>query len=355
MAETAADMAARRFGAAARNLERILAWRPGSDEAAYVLGICEQTRGRNQAADQAWARVTPGSSFLQRAVLAQLRLFHDTGRLASAEQLVLDAAKDPRNDPTELLVLLVPIYSQIGRSDDAARLIEDRWTALKGRGEATPDESIKLVRLHIELTSKTPPVENIRAYLDQVGRLAPEDDRVWLGRAHLAIQTEAHDEARRWLDACTRRRPDDIPVWRAWLRYGIASHRADVVQNAMSHLPARDAAAADRHRAAAWLAAMKGDRERERRELEQFVELDPADLSARQRLTQLTANTSSLVGGAVPGHAQIERDRLRERYLVLVDRVQHVRNAAEMAQLAEQLGQPFEARVFASLVAPLSR
>lgn len=183
MAETAADMAARRFGAAARNLERILAWRPGSDEAAYVLGICEQTRGRNQAADQAWARVTPGSSFLQRAVLAQLRLFHDTGRLASAEQLVLDAAKDPRNDPTELLVLLVPIYSQIGRSDDAARLIEDRWTALKGRGEATPDESIKLVRLHIESTSKTPPVENIRAYLDQVGRLAPEDDRVWLGRA----------------------------------------------------------------------------------------------------------------------------------------------------------------------------
>ena len=32
-------------------------------------------------------------------------------------------------------------------------------------------------------------VENLRAYLDQASRLAPNDDRVWLGRASLALRT----------------------------------------------------------------------------------------------------------------------------------------------------------------------
>ena len=73
--------------------------------------------GANQAAAEAWARVVPGSAFSHRAILARLRLFHDTGRLADAEQLIIDAAEDPRNDRTDLLVLLVPIYSQIGRSE----------------------------------------------------------------------------------------------------------------------------------------------------------------------------------------------------------------------------------------------
>ena len=189
MAEIDSAMAAGRFGLAARNLDKLLAWKPNSDEAAYVLGICEQARGRYQAAAEAWARVAPGSAFSQRAILARLRLFHDTGRLAAAEQLIIDAAEDPRNDRTDLLVLLVPIYSQIGRSDEAERLIEARWEHLNETGEATPEQSINLVRLHIELTSKAPSVENLRVYLDQAGRLAPDDDRVWLGRANLAIRT----------------------------------------------------------------------------------------------------------------------------------------------------------------------
>ena len=104
MAEVNAAMAAGRFGLAVRNLEQILAWRIDSNEAAYVLGVCEQSRGRNQAADAAWARVMPGSDFTQRATLARLRLYHDTGRLAEAEQLILDAVSDPRNDATDLRV-----------------------------------------------------------------------------------------------------------------------------------------------------------------------------------------------------------------------------------------------------------
>ena len=37
--------------------------------------------------------------------------------------------------------------------------------------------------------------EPLRDYLDQVGRLAPDDDRIWLARANLAIRAGSYDEA----------------------------------------------------------------------------------------------------------------------------------------------------------------
>ena len=138
-------------------------------------------------------------------------------------------------------------------------------------GEGALEPAIKLVRQHIELTLKPTPVETIRAALDQAARLAPEDDRVWLGRANLAIRTGAYDEAERWLDACLRRRPEDVPVWRARLSWGIATNRIDVVEQALTHLPAAESTPAQLHRLNAWLAAKRGDVATERRELERLV------------------------------------------------------------------------------------
>ena len=117
--EAYSEMAAGRFGLAARNLDQLLAWKPDSDEAAYLLGMCEEARRRNKQAMQAWARVSPGSEFTHRAVLAQVRLLHNSGQLAAAEQLINNVAEDPRNDGKDLLVLLLPVYSQIGRTEEA--------------------------------------------------------------------------------------------------------------------------------------------------------------------------------------------------------------------------------------------
>ena len=287
MAQIDAAMAAGKFGLAARDLDRLLARKPGSDEALYVLGICEQARGRNQAADDAWARVAPGCAFTQRAILARLRLYHDTGRLAAAEKMIIDAANDPRNDGTDLLVLLVPIYSRIGRSDDAERLIEDRWEHLYKKGEATPEQSIKLVRVNMDLTWKAPSLEALRVYLDQVGRAAPSDDRVWLGRADLATRTGALDEAKKWLDACQRKRPEDVPGWKARLRWRLATNRIDAIQETLKHLPAGESTVAQRHRLSGWLCARRNDAEGERTELESLLAADPSDVLALDRLAQL--------------------------------------------------------------------
>ncbi len=181
------EMASNRFAIAASKLTTVLAHYPGSDEAAYLLGICEQKRGQSRVAAEMLSRVTPGSAFSHKAILAHMRLYHDQGQLAAAEQVILDAARDGRNETTDVRVLLVPIYSQLGCLAKAGQLIEDQWEHLNATGQGASERAIDLVRMHITLDFRPNPVENVRAYLDQARQMAPDDDRVWLGLANLAL------------------------------------------------------------------------------------------------------------------------------------------------------------------------
>jgi enediyne biosynthesis protein E4 len=340
------EMANGRFGTAARSLTKLLEQEPDSGEAAVLLARCEQERGRPEAAARALARVAPGTVYSHRAILARMRLAHDKGQFAAAEQIVNAAAEDPRNDRSHTRFLLVPIYSQLGRLDEAERLIEERWEHLNETGEGASEPAIDLVRMHIELTFKPNPVENVRAYLDQAANLAADDDRIWLGRANLAIRTGAYGEAERWLDACLKSRPEDVPVWRARLNWGIATNRVDVVRQALKHLPADGSTLALVHRLKAWLAAKRGDVATERRELERLLTEDPADLTALDRLAQLAEKEGQPAQAAELVRKKAEINRLLARYEKLYDRNQPIRDAEEMASLAEQLGREFEARVF---------
>jgi thioredoxin-like negative regulator of GroEL len=269
----------------------------------------------------------------------------DSGGFAAAEQLINDASEDPRNDRSAVGVLLAPMLSQVGRVEEAERLIEDRWEHLNTLGQGALEPALKLLVQHIELTWRATPVESVRASLDLAARLAPEDDRVWLGRANLAIRTGAYDEAKRWLDACLLRRPEDIPVWRARLSWGIAANQIDVVQEALTHLPAEASNPAQIHRLKAWLSAHRGG-ESERRELEHLIGVDPADRTSLDRLAQLAATNGQPARAAELARKKAEIDRLGARYQKLYERNQPIRDAVEMAHLAEQLGRVFEARVF---------
>jgi thioredoxin-like negative regulator of GroEL len=345
-----AQMAAGRFGTAARSLEQALALRPNSDQAAYVLGQCEQARGQIRAADQAWQRVRPGSPYAHNALVARLRLLHDAGNFTGAERLVMEAARDPRSDASKTLVLVVPIHSETGRGDEAERLIEARWQNLYERGEATPDESIKLVRLHIELSLRPPSVEAVGMVLEQAGRVAAGDDRVWLGRANLAIRRGAYGEVPRWLDACRRRRPDDSAVWRASLNWSLATHRTNDACEAMTHLKAANATHAEVHRLAAWLAAHRREEfPHERRQLELAIAAEPSDLSSLDLLIERARQNRDTTRAARLEGQKTKINELIARYLKLFDRVQHMRDAEEMASIAHHLGREFEARVFLTL------
>ncbi|WP_165235694.1 tetratricopeptide repeat protein [Aquisphaera insulae] len=343
------DMVNGRQATAVGRLTKLLEQYPGSDEAAVLLARCEQERGRIDAAARALERVPAGSVFAHKAILGRMRLAHDQGRLAAAEQIIEDAARDPRNDPSHTRFLLVPIYSQLGRLDEAERLIEERWERLNERGEGATEPAIDVLRMHIELALKPNPVENMRAYLQEAANRAPDDDRVWLGRANLAIRAGDHAEAERRLAACLKRRPDDPAVWKTRLDLGLAAGRVDVVQEALEHLPAGDASPADVHRLSAWLASRRGDAPAERRELERLLEDTPGDLPALDRLAALARETgeASRADDLLRRKAEVERQLAR--YKKLFDRNQPIRDAEEMADLAEHLGRRFESRGFLTI------
>ena len=84
-----------------RNLELLLAWRQRRTRPFTCWEFVNRREGETRK------RRTPGRASLpdpvsRRALLARLRLFYDTGRCADAEQLIVDAANDPRNDPSDL-------------------------------------------------------------------------------------------------------------------------------------------------------------------------------------------------------------------------------------------------------------
>lgn len=275
-----------RHATAARKLAALLARRPGSDEALYLLGECEMRRGRTDAADAAWARVPPGSPSAARAILGRVQLRAGLGRLSEAEELIRGALADPAIDGAGLCSRSGPSIPR-KVAEETLRLIEARWEALNRAGEADSESAIYLIRGYIERRRSPVPVEVIRSDLDPAARRNPRDDRVWLGKANLAIREGSYDEAARRLDACLRWRPDDVPVWCARLDWAVATNRLAEAREAMRHLPAAEIPAARVWELAAWLAARRGDLDAERLALERLVAVDPTDRAAFDRLADL--------------------------------------------------------------------
>jgi tetratricopeptide (TPR) repeat protein len=352
--EINAEIAAGRHAIAARRLTELLTWAPGCDEAAYLLGVSEQARGRTEQAEKAWARVTPGSSFFSRAVSDHLSLLVATGRYEMAEQMVNEAADAPRVDGPSLRILLVPLFTQQGRLEDAQRLIEERWRHLHEKGEEASELAVNLARLWLDLHWTPTPIEPVRVELDRVAALAPNDARVWLGQANIALRTGSVAEAKRLLTKCLERLPDDPSVWRARLSWAMAADRLEVVRQAQSHLPAGELTPLQTDRVHAWLAASEGDRAAEQQSLNRVVAADPGDLAAWKRLADLARQDRQPESATEIERRSAEMARLNERFHKLYDRNQPIRDSVEMGQLARRLGHTFVAKVFLTVAAAKS-
>ncbi len=64
LAEAKADIRAGRHTTAARKLNELLAWKPDCDEASYLLGTCEKTKGRFRSSAGGMAPRAGGLSIL---------------------------------------------------------------------------------------------------------------------------------------------------------------------------------------------------------------------------------------------------------------------------------------------------
>ncbi len=343
------DIQAGRPGHAVKKLTAILSRKPDSDEAIYLLGTCEKARGRAEVAAEVWSRIQPGSQFTAQAIQGRMEVEIQRGRLSGAERLLKQAMEDPRIDGAGLPVFLGLVYCQQGRVTEAEQLIEAAWDRLDASGDGHSERAIVLLLLHIRLRLEPIPEEAVRAYLAQAARLAPEDDRVWLARANLAIRARKYDEAKRWLDGCLHQRPEDPAVSRSWLSWAMAVNQLAVVREAAARIPGTDSTPALVARVARWLAARRGDVEAERRALERLLEADPTDFQALDRLTELAVQAGQPDRAESLLRQKAGLQQVQDRYQFLYRRNQPARDAVEMAHLAEQLGQRFEARAFLTM------
>ncbi len=307
--------------------------RPSWGEAAYLLGACEESLGHPQAAETAWSRVEADSPFAAKAVLGRVRILTNAGRLSPAEELLTSLADNHGPDALQVRQTHEHLLRLEGRVQEARELIVDSW-------ERAPDPAFVLRRLYILEDAAFPLdyVKNSLAAADQ------KDDRVWLGKANLAIWTGQLGEAARWLDACQERRPDDQPGWQARLALAVATRDVGLARQALSRVNARWFLPFEVQRLRAWLASFGADRDAERQALKALVDEEPGNANAWARLAEIAVEARDRALGESFRKKQTEATILRERYTKLImsnDKSSHI---DELRRVAEQLGRRIEAR-----------
>ena len=223
------EVAAGKFATALPRLVGLAGRWPTDGEVLYHLGSCELALGRREQAAEAFSRVPRNSPFAGRAAVMRARQALQNHRLAVAEELMPLALQDEGPHAVEARETLIHLFKLQGRYDEARRLVREGWTRY-------PDRVGTLQEL-ARLDTATPiKIEKVRPTLETAYRAAPDDDRIWLGWANLAIRTGRFEEARKWLNACHRRRPEDPAAWRVHLNCAQAAEDTIEARKALTHL-----------------------------------------------------------------------------------------------------------------------
>ena len=189
---------------------------PREGELTYLLGACELALGRPDAAEAAWSRVPTDSPFAGHAAMLRVRQLMKRDRFAAAEELLPAALMASGQHAIEAREALVLLFKLEGRFAEVRSLVEKGW-------DSYPDR-FGLLRQLANLDSINPvPIEHIRPALEKAAEVSPDDDRIWLGRANLAIRTGEFAKAKHWLDDCVQRRPHDDAIWQSRLDLALAT------------------------------------------------------------------------------------------------------------------------------------
>src|SRR5262249_11440007 len=148
----------------------------------------------SDAALRAFDRVPAGYPFEPIGAYHAAKVYLAHGRLRAAEMRLEQAlARDgPVRD--QLLGLLRRGYEIEGRFDD----VESLYRAHLGEAEDPLRDLKELSNFDLRRL----PYDGLKQGLEEAGQLAPLDDRVWLGKARLAIEAGRWDEADGWLRRC---------------------------------------------------------------------------------------------------------------------------------------------------------
>ncbi|MHB1559607.1 MAG: FG-GAP-like repeat-containing protein [Isosphaeraceae bacterium] len=310
----------------------------GGTEAAFWRGAIQQADRQFDEALATWAAIPADSPRHLDAVLRRAQLALERGRFAEVEA-ALEPVDFGANRAQRALRerALQHIYFFTGRSDDLRRRKHEEW--------ASPAHEPQVLRTHWQIDEpKAAPLRTIAARLEAAGKLAPQDDRVWLGQAVLATRTARFDEADGWFRRCLERRPDDPVVWRARLEWAMAADRPSEAVEALRHIPGDRVDPDRRLEIRAWLAARSGDARTEENALNRALERVPGDTRVLARLAELAALDGRSDRVAELRRRKTEADRAADAYRRFLFTRVPADGFDELGRLAETLGRWFEAR-----------
>ena len=241
--------------------------------------------------------------------------------------------------------LLGRLHWMTGRREEYVEYLR----SLAGR-ENDPSETLKVLW---NIDTVAYPINSMRQDLAKALAVAPEDDRVWLGLADVAIRSGQLDLASDWLDRCEQARPDDEAIWQARVRWAKAADRPEEVARAAVHLPGSSLPRARVLELRGWVAARTDDTPLQRASLEELLSLEQANTTALEGLAELAARRGDFKTVAELRGRKGKIDAIHDQYRALCDRPDLASHAGELARTAEGLGRTLDALAWWRLAARL--
>ena len=198
------EVAAGRFGPARERLARLSASWPGEAEVHYQLGRLRAGRGASR----------PGAGGLgpDRARVALRREGGPRAATRCSGSSSTAASSRPWRSssrwPDAATGRVPPRRGRPSSGSSASRGDSTRSKHCSGTNGTGPRTLLGRSATTWMLDAEPVPIEMVRGVLDEAAGQAPDDDRVWLGRANLATWSGRFEEADRWLSACLGRRPE---------------------------------------------------------------------------------------------------------------------------------------------------
>jgi predicted Zn-dependent protease len=233
---------------------------------------------------------------------------------------------------------LVHLFKIQGRFHDARQLVRSAW-------EHYPD-AIGVLKELAQIDSLNPyPVARARETLQRAEQSAPDDDRVWLGFANLALRMNDLKEAERWLVRCEERRPHDPAVGRSRLRLALATEDAAAILTCLRGLPSDTLEPDEVFRLRVWFAERSGDASSEKKALLDLLQVEPDDSRALERLSELEFRAGETASAGRLRARKAELDRAKVEYEEVLFLPDAQAQAERLACLAETLERNLEARI----------
>lgn len=333
------DLAAKRYERARQRLLGLESQRPARGDVEYALGACREALGDRAGAIAAWIRVPPDSAYRAQAALRTAKALLETHQFAEAETRLKEALRYPGSHSLEAWQTLAYLFKVEGRFEELRGLFRAHWQEM-------PNPVAGLQELW-RIATYAYPVEEFRTKYVEAKQTAPHDARVWLGLVNQAVRSGNLGEAELLLKERPATNTDDPAVWRARLNWARAANRPDEAEATLGHVDPEQFDLAELHSLAAWFAASRGDLDGERQSLEQAVATAPGSYGALERLAEIahTAGQADRVKELRQRKAEV--DRARARYEAMLFGPDPMSHPAELMELADAAGQPFEALAWA--------